>query len=87
MSKGEKVAFAMIAAGLIGAVVYLVLTLLTGCSPAQTQHRIQEGTQQIDLAACIATAKLLDAGHDERMAAYNKCADLADAKAGKDGGP
>lgn len=52
--------------------------LIVACATLESQKGYAAGLQ-----GCILTAKLMtDAGRDERLAAYNKCADELD----KDGG-
>ncbi len=83
MSAGQRWAFGLLSVGLVSAVVFVALTLLDGCTPAEGQNRAVEGKQAAELAGCITEAKLLDASHDERLAHYNHCADLVDADAGR----
>jgi hypothetical protein len=83
MSAGQKWAFGLLSVGLVSAVVFVALTLLDGCTPAEAQNREGEALQAAGLAGCITEAKSMDASHDERFAAYTVCARMVDADAGR----
>lgn len=70
--------------------LWVVATLfLPACSAAAPTPRQQADVvaYELELQRCIADAKLVDAGHEQRVLDYRVCADRLDAEHGRaDGG-